>query len=335
MKIGRNDPCPCGSGKKYKKCCIDKDRKEEHRTKVSGSGEPEAAPAEKGEAHASGAEAARGEDSADGEAEAAGGVKSPLVEKLEELVDKGPLRAHGAVSVDTKLPLEMLENTPVVRFLEVFLESLVRNGGRAPIKSNGRVDLDENLLRETAEMWPGVDTSISSPSGKTLFPLHVSYVELIASGLDCIEEEGEEVVLSEKGKAVIRNTKVRNTYTRSLRMMTYTYNWFAFSQLPEVVEDIQELCGLELLLLDYPYQKGIPVDPANLIKQMDSIIPLSERFASYDLDERRFSEIVHDYFLAGFCYLFGFVVPSRGKGRKRDLNWYVSELYHEMFRWKL
>ena len=24
MKIGRNDPCPCGSGKKYKKCCLDK-----------------------------------------------------------------------------------------------------------------------------------------------------------------------------------------------------------------------------------------------------------------------------------------------------------------------
>jgi len=24
IKIGRNAPCPCGSGKKYKKCCIDK-----------------------------------------------------------------------------------------------------------------------------------------------------------------------------------------------------------------------------------------------------------------------------------------------------------------------
>ncbi|MFO7840323.1 MAG: SEC-C metal-binding domain-containing protein [Desulfosalsimonadaceae bacterium] len=24
MKIGRNDPCPCGSGKKYKKCCLGK-----------------------------------------------------------------------------------------------------------------------------------------------------------------------------------------------------------------------------------------------------------------------------------------------------------------------
>ena len=24
-KIGRNDPCPCGSGKKYKRCCIDRE----------------------------------------------------------------------------------------------------------------------------------------------------------------------------------------------------------------------------------------------------------------------------------------------------------------------
>jgi len=24
-KIGRNDPCPCGSGKKYKKCCLTTD----------------------------------------------------------------------------------------------------------------------------------------------------------------------------------------------------------------------------------------------------------------------------------------------------------------------
>jgi len=27
MKTGRNDICPCGSGKKYKKCCLIKDEK--------------------------------------------------------------------------------------------------------------------------------------------------------------------------------------------------------------------------------------------------------------------------------------------------------------------
>ena len=25
MKIGRNEPCPCGSGQKYKKCCLKKE----------------------------------------------------------------------------------------------------------------------------------------------------------------------------------------------------------------------------------------------------------------------------------------------------------------------
>jgi len=27
-KVGRNDPCPCGSGKKYKKCCMLKDERQ-------------------------------------------------------------------------------------------------------------------------------------------------------------------------------------------------------------------------------------------------------------------------------------------------------------------
>lgn len=25
-KVGRNEPCPCGSGKKYKNCCLQKDQ---------------------------------------------------------------------------------------------------------------------------------------------------------------------------------------------------------------------------------------------------------------------------------------------------------------------
>lgn len=32
MKTGRNDPCPCGSGKKYKKCCLIRNNREVHET---------------------------------------------------------------------------------------------------------------------------------------------------------------------------------------------------------------------------------------------------------------------------------------------------------------
>ena len=33
--VGRNDPCPCGSGKKFKKCCLDKQRVEPPTTVVA------------------------------------------------------------------------------------------------------------------------------------------------------------------------------------------------------------------------------------------------------------------------------------------------------------
>ena len=46
-KIGRNDPCPCGSGKKFKKCCISKSEMTQSHTwmdddglHIVGQGEP-------------------------------------------------------------------------------------------------------------------------------------------------------------------------------------------------------------------------------------------------------------------------------------------------------
>ena len=45
---GRNDPCPCGSGKKYKKCCLDADHAQEHKAleKAAEARAAEAAAAE-------------------------------------------------------------------------------------------------------------------------------------------------------------------------------------------------------------------------------------------------------------------------------------------------
>ena len=40
-KIGRNDPCPCGSGQKHKKCCFGKTAKPKFTAKVIKSGPQE------------------------------------------------------------------------------------------------------------------------------------------------------------------------------------------------------------------------------------------------------------------------------------------------------
>lgn len=34
-KTGRNDPCPCGSGNKYKRCCLEKDEAAEREARAS------------------------------------------------------------------------------------------------------------------------------------------------------------------------------------------------------------------------------------------------------------------------------------------------------------
>jgi tetratricopeptide (TPR) repeat protein len=41
-KTGRNDPCPCGSGQKYKRCCMDKDQAAAHATLAAQQAERDA-----------------------------------------------------------------------------------------------------------------------------------------------------------------------------------------------------------------------------------------------------------------------------------------------------
>jgi hypothetical protein len=49
-KLGRNDPCPCGSGKKYKQCCLAKDEAKEREARTKAAEEAAAAaPAEPAE----------------------------------------------------------------------------------------------------------------------------------------------------------------------------------------------------------------------------------------------------------------------------------------------
>ncbi len=40
MKLGRNDLCHCGSGKKYKKCCLQKDEEAEHNARIATQSPP-------------------------------------------------------------------------------------------------------------------------------------------------------------------------------------------------------------------------------------------------------------------------------------------------------
>ncbi len=47
MTAARNDPCPCGSGRKYKQCCLDKDEQAAREARARAAEQtPAAEPAE-------------------------------------------------------------------------------------------------------------------------------------------------------------------------------------------------------------------------------------------------------------------------------------------------
>lgn len=54
MKVGRNEPCPCGSGKKYKHCCYAKDSVKHEEPLLEAN--PEEDPADGESAEATGSE---------------------------------------------------------------------------------------------------------------------------------------------------------------------------------------------------------------------------------------------------------------------------------------
>ena len=45
---GRNEPCPCGSGRKYKHCCLAKDEKKDAAARAKAAKEPERASVRRG-----------------------------------------------------------------------------------------------------------------------------------------------------------------------------------------------------------------------------------------------------------------------------------------------
>ncbi len=84
-KVGRNDPCPCGSGKKFKRCCLERVEAEERADRLKAEGERLAAERDEGPTIAAVLERARaalqesrGFEEVDG-----------LAERVLELIDAG------------------------------------------------------------------------------------------------------------------------------------------------------------------------------------------------------------------------------------------------------
>ncbi len=318
MKIGRNEPCPCGSGKKYKKCCLHK------------APQPEKAPFPP-------------PASAPAQTSALAQTPAPppppqippsppkthltLEQTLEELLGRGPLKAPNAVTLNRKIPLEELEETPIIKLLQVYLETIAQKGGTVPIQKDGGLEIDTQLFQETAGRWPGYQPPPAPQTQTSLQRLTLTYADILCHSLGFTAVRKGEATLTEKGRALLDNKQVRKTYTRSLQKMTDAVKWLALNDQPEALEGLQDLSGLMLYLFKFYREQQIPVNGDRIREDLDTFLK-TKPAAEFNIQPQALSRLIHDYFLSSYCRLFGFAEPA-GK------DWQPTALYHQMFHWHI
>jgi len=145
-KVGRNDPCPCGSGKKYKKCCLEKDEQAARRVSVA---DDESRPDD---------DAVADDDFGAGLDFLDAGLRK-MARKQEKRMSKEQKRWKrfwdelGEASPDEKIrmALSVIENEP--RF-DGELAFMLVDAILAPLQKAGRAaDLDE-IIRRIEELQP-------------------------------------------------------------------------------------------------------------------------------------------------------------------------------------
>ncbi len=189
-KIGRNNPCPCGSGKKYKKCCLHKDeakRREEQAAKAPGQGIAPDPP-----------------NGSLSELKTAASARDPLLEKQDALFDEFQSQGYeqridiflGAIDepgvMDAGLAFEMLSrifdetavNNDQARFNDL-LEALQRKLPKVYVK-NEAYCLDWWISNALALNQPEVLTAKFQEFAEIAY----KHIDTFNRTLDCLSYHG-------------------------------------------------------------------------------------------------------------------------------------------------
>ena len=234
--IGRNDPCPCGSGKKYKQCCLYRERHERIPRPASGfffserhtqQGEPALT---------------RSSRRLAASCDPYHGLSPDQLHRL--LV--GPLTSPELISFPDPLSVEPV--APVITLFEFLAEKLGEKGAKATATGN----LPRQLCRDAARMCWGdflyeQRTQLKGINRETDFwELHVVHVLADIAGL--IRKHRGRLILSRDCRRRLAESGSAGVYPRLFLGGTREYNW-AYRGWTEELPLIQQAGFFTLYLL--------------------------------------------------------------------------------------
>lgn len=247
MKIGRNDPCPCGSGLKYKKCCADK--LEEDAPSTAQEEFREQLRELLREKHFSSVEEAR--------AFISGYFENYNKTPMDDLLGLTPNQMHRVLYlpfdspelVTFPSPLDIEPAAPITTLFTLLTEAIGENG----LKGTATGNLPRNFCREAAISFLGEEgygerTRFGGINTEPDFPeLHVTRIVGELAGL--VRKYKGKFILSRECRNLLTGEGMSAIYPRLFRAFALEYNWGYQDRYPDF-SIIQQSFAFTLYLLE-------------------------------------------------------------------------------------
>jgi hypothetical protein len=223
MKIGRNDPCPCGSGIKYKKCCAGKQQDDEEPTGV-GAVTGELRELLKGQSFSSLDEA-----------------NAFLIRHMQERNKATADDFHGLSPeqmhrflhfpfdtpslINFPAPLDITPQAPIMTLFCLLVNAIGDEGLKATATGN----LPRNFCREAALSFLGEEGygeyfRYGGINSETDFPeLHVT--RLVAETAGLVRKYKGKFITSRECRKILAKSGMPGIYPRLFRAFAVEYNW--------------------------------------------------------------------------------------------------------------
>lgn len=223
-KIGRNEPCPCGSGLKYKRCCLQTEQPEDHAKSLRMD--------LREEIH----EAMAGDEPADLE-QAQARLNEIMEARNSRPVDdfhglspvqmgrilNAPFDSPDLIQITRPLP-----DTPQAPILTLFA-SIAEAIGERGLKPTAKGNLPRQVCRDALQAFTDAGYEDETPRFGQLgregdFPeLHVTRVAAEVGGL--IRKHNRRFILSRHARAVLRDEGLPGIYPELFRAYAEQFNW--------------------------------------------------------------------------------------------------------------
>jgi yecA family protein len=241
-KIGRNEPCPCGSGKKYKKCCLGQEAPLEPSGGIGG--ELEQALQEREFASLEEAQAFAADFAQQRNAAPAPGFDGLSPNQMAELL----YRPFEASFVSFPERLELPPQAPVVTLFGLLAEAL----GETGLKTTATGNLPREFCRRAALVFLGEAgleerTRFGGINKEADFDeLHVT--RLVAQQAGLIRKYKGRWVLTRAARQLLADSGMAGIYPRLLRAFAHGFNWAYQDRYPQL-HIIQRSFAFTLYLL--------------------------------------------------------------------------------------